>query len=373
MGFMNNMKVASKLLILNVVALIGLIIVGIMGYNAVNTAKEDMDVMYNRYLQSVYYVGRIRYNIRYAQVQATIGPLSTNPELFRSRTEKFNTAVKECEEAIDSYYKTISDDPELVSQLDVLRKDWEGFKAGGTKLMNMPPPETSDRIVLADHRNNAMAVYEKECMPFAVKCGDQTSEIQAAVLERSDEMMKKSEDAVGSMIMMLIVVVAAVVIILIFVSLLVTKGVTTPLDEMIKILDNLRKGDFRESHLDTDRADEFGFMAVALRDMRTTVSKLIQKTNSSAEQLAASSQELTASAHQSAQASEQVAQSVTNSASAVVEQQQQIGEAMDSIERAGVAIQNLNKTTGSVSKPSARRMMKRRRVLRRLKMRLIRS
>ena len=351
-GFMNNMKVASKLLILNIVALIGLIIVGAMGYNAVNTAKEDMEVMYNRYLHSVYYVGRMRYNIRYAQVQATLGPLSADPELFRSRSEKFNEAVKECEEAIDAYAKNISDDAELVAELNNFRKDWEAFKAGGSKLMTMRPPENAatDRIAMADHRNAAMAVYEKECMPYAVKAGASTGEIQKAVLERSDEMMKKSEDAVGTMVMMLFGVVAAVIVILIVVSLMVTKGVTNPLDEMVKILDNLRHGDFRESHLDTERTDEFGFMAIALRDMRTTVSKLIQKTNASAEQLAASSEELTASAHQSAQASEQVAQSVTNSASAVVEQQQQIGEAMESIERAGVAIQNLDKTTNSVSK-----------------------
>ena len=352
MGLMDNMKVAYKLLVLNVVACIGLIVVGIMGYNAVQTAKEDMEVMYNRYLHSVYYVGRMRYNARYAQVQATLGPLSADPELFRSRNEKFNTAVKECEEAMADYGKNIADDPQLVAQLESLKKDWELFKAGGSKLMSMRPPENAatDRMAMADHRNAAMALYEKECMPYAVKVSADTGDIQQGVLERSDEMMKKSEDAVGTMIMMLIGVVAAVGVVMIIVSLVVTKGVTTPLDNMINILDNLRKGDFRESPLNTERGDEFGFMAIALRDMRSTISKLLNQTANSAEQLAASSEELTASAHQSAQASEQVAQSVTNSASAVVEQQQQLGEAMESIDRAVVAIDNLNKTTQSVSK-----------------------
>ena len=351
MGLMDNMKVAYKLLVLNVVACVGLIVVGFMGYNAVQTAKDDMEVMYNRYLHSVYYVGRMRYNIRYAQVQATLGPLSADPELFKSRNDKFNTAVKECEEAMDAYAKNIADDPQLVSQLEAVRQDWNKFKNGGAQLMTMRPPEnaSTDRLAMADHRNAAMAYYEKECMPYAVKVGDDTGEIQKAVLERSDEMMKKSEDAVGTMIMMLVGVVAAVGVVMIVVSLIVTKGVTTPLDNMINILDNLRKGDFRESNLDANRGDEFGFMAVALRDMRTTISKLLNQTAHSAEQLAASSEELTASAHQSAQASEQVAQSVTNSASAVVEQQQQLGEAMESIDGAVVSIGNLNKTTQSVS------------------------
>ena len=350
MGFMNNMKVASKLLILNVVALIGLLIVAAMGYSAVNTAAEDMDLMYTRYLHSVYQVGRMRHSVRYAQVQSIIAPMSADPQLYQNRLDKFNDAVKTFDEEIENYAKLIAAEPKLVSQLDGVRTNWAQFKDASTKIMALRPPENADQAAMANHRNIAMATYEKDIMPYAVKVGDEMSTIQDAVMELSNETMQKSVDAVGSMIRMLFLVVGIVVVILIFVSLLVTKGVTTPLDEMVKILDNLRKGDFRESHLDTDRTDEFGFMAVALRDMRTTVSKLIQKTNSSAEQLAASSQELTASAHQSAQASEQVAQSVTNSASAVVEQQQQIGEAMDSIERAGVAIQNLNKTTSSVSK-----------------------
>ena len=352
MGLMDNMKVAYKLLILNIVACVGLVIVGIMGYNSVQTAKEDMEQMYNRYLKSVYYVGRCRYNVRYAQVQATMAPLSDDPTLFQSRTEKYNTAIKDCEEAFDAYAKIVADDPQLTAQLGPIRQTWDKFKTSSAQLMSMRPPENAatDRMAMANHRNAAMEYYEEQCMPHAVSVGNAMADLQTVVLEHSDEMMKKSEDTVGTTIMMLIGVVAAVGVIMIFVSLVVTKGVTTPLDNMINILDNLRKGDFRESPLNTDRGDEFGFMAVALRDMRTTISKLLNQTSKSAEQLAASSEELTASAHQSAQASEQVAQSVTNSASAVVEQQQQIGEAMDSIERAGVAIQNLNKTTGSVSK-----------------------
>ena len=351
MGFMNNMKVASKLLILNIVALIGLGIVAFMGYNAVETAKVDMEQMYNRYLHSVYYVGRCRYNVRYAQVQAIVAPLSDDPTLFQSRNEKFNTALKDCEEAFNAYAKNISDDPALVAQLDPIRKNWDKFKESSSKLMSMRPPANAatDRMAMADHRNAAMDYYEKECMPYAVAVGNDMADLQTGVMDRSAEMMKKSEDAVGSTITMLFITVAIIVGILLFVSFVVTKGVTSPLDEMIGILENLRKGDFRESHLDSDRGDEFGFMAIALRDMRTTISKLLNQTAHSAEQLAASSEELTASAHQSAQASEQVAQSVTTSASAVVEQQQQLGEAMDSINSAVVSIDNLNKTTQSVS------------------------
>ncbi len=351
MGLMDNIKVAYKLLILNIVALVGLIIIGFMGYNSVQTAKEDMEQMYNRYLYSVYYVGRCRYNVRYAQVQSTLYPLTTDPALLKSRTDKYQTAIKDCEEAFDAYSKIVADDPQLTAQLAPIRQNWEKFKSTSGQLMQMNAPADAEtnKIALAEHTDKAMDFYQEQCMPYAVSVSNDMADLQKAVQDRSAEMMQKSEDAVNSMIFMLFAVVGVIVVVLVAVSFVVIKGVTNPLDHMINILDNLRKGDFRESPLDTERGDEFGFMAVALRDMRTTISKLLNQTSKSAEQLAASSEELTASAHQSAQASEQVAQSVTNSASAVVEQQQQLGEAMESIDRAVVSISNLNKTTQSVS------------------------
>ena len=352
MGFMDNLKVSNKLLILNIIALFGLLIVAFTGYNAVQTAKEDMEIMYHRYLHSVYYVGRCRYNVRYMQVQATLGPLSADPELFKSRSDKYDSALKECEEAFDAYAKNISSDPALVAELEPIRKNWEKYKETSGVLMDMRPPAnaTTDRMAMADHRNAAMAYYEKECMPYAVAISADMSKLQAGVMERSEEMWKKSEAAVGSVIRMLFIVVAVVIAILIFLSVVVMKGVTNPIDNMIQLFDHLRKGDFRESSLiDPSRGDEFGTMSQAIRDMRQTVSKLLQQTSNSAEQLAASSQELTASAHQSAQASEQVAQSVTTSASAVVEQQQNVGEALDLINAANNSIGLLGKTADAVS------------------------
>ena len=352
MGFMDNLKVSNKLLILNVIALFGLLIVAFTGYNAVNTAKNDMETMYNKYLQSVYYVGRCRYNVRYMQVQATLGPLSADPTLFQSRSDKYNTAIKECEEAFNAYASLVAGDAELTAQLDPIRKNWEKYKETSQHLMEMRPPAnaTTDRLAMADHRNAAMSYYEKECMPYAVAISADMSELQATVMENSAEMWQKSEAAVQQVIMTLFIVVAVVVAILIFLSVVVTKGVTNPLDNMIELFGHLRTGDFRESHLiDPSRGDEFGTMSQAIRDMRQTISKLLQQTSNSAEQLAASSQELTASAHQSAQASEQVAQSVTTSASAVVEQQQNVGDALELINAANNSITLLGKTADVVS------------------------
>ena len=357
MGLMDNMKVAYKLLVLNIIAMIGLLVIGVMGYQGVQTAKEEMEVMFNRNFYSVYYVGRMRYNSRYAQVQVTLYPLTTEESLRQSRSAKSVQAIKDFEENMEEYAKVVADIPELVKSLEPIRADWAKFKAASDRLMKFTAPDDAltNLPAYAEHIKRAMDFYESDCMPYAVSVNEKMANLQKDVIDVSQETYQRSIDAVGSMVLSLIIVIAVVFVVLIFVSAVVIKGVTNPLDNMIELFGHLRTGDFRESNLiDPSRGDEFGTMAQAIRDMRQTISKLLQQTSNSSEQLAASSQELTASAHQSAQASEQVAQSVTTSASAVVEQQQSVGEALDLINAANNSIGLLGKTADSVSAHATR-------------------
>ena len=349
---MENLSVTVKLIILNAAAVLGIIVLGFVGYFAVNSAKEDMEVMYNRYLHSVYYVGRCRYALRYAQVQSTLLPITIHENLIGSRQTKYNNAVAEFEENLGLYEKNISTDPQLVSELAPIKDDWNKFKDASYRLtqMTVPADHATNKVALAEHTNEAMTYYEEQCMPYAVSLSDKLAKLQAGVLERSDAMMAQSEASVGAIIFRTIVITVALIVVLILISSVIMKSITTPLYKMIELFRHLKDGDFRESSLiDPNRGDEFGKMSTAIRDMRETISKLLQKTSHSSEQLAASSQELTASAHQSAQASEQVSQSVTNSASAVVEQQQSVGDSLDAINAAMTSIDNLGKTADTVS------------------------
>ena len=354
---MDNLKMNTKLIILNVIAILGLAIIAYMGYNGVQTAKEDMDLMYNRYFHSMYYVARCRYNVRYAQVQATIGPMSDDIMLFQSRSAKYKEAVASFEKNLANYEANVAKDPDLVAEVEALRPDWEKFKAASARLMDMRPPAdaATNRMAMSDHRNAAMAYYEEECMPYAVSLSEKLAKVQEGVMSRSESMFTKSEAAVSGITFNLFIGIAVVVVALTIISRMIANGITTPLENTVSLFHLLKKGDFRKSDLiDPNRGDEFGEMAQAVREMRQGIANFLQKTANSSEQLAASSEELTASAHQSAQASEQVAQSVTNSASSVVEQQQNVGEAMESIDSAMVSINNLNKTANVVSDHASR-------------------
>ncbi len=350
MSWMNNMRVAYKLLFLNIIAFFGMIIVGAVGYNAVMQAQADLNVISQTYLKGIFEIGRCRHAVRYAQVQAILAPLTIDQAMFQSRETKYKDAVKELDESLALYEEIIKDDAQARAQVDAAKREWAKFKAGGDKMFTMRSPVGADTQTIANHRNAALEFYQSDVMPFAVSTGDAILQIQQKAYQDSEDTIERSNEGIAGAVRNIFITLGATFVVLIFFSFTITKAVTSPLENMVKALHLLKSGDFRlTSLLDVDRADEFGEMANALRDMRQTISKVIQKTSDAANQFAASSEELTASAHQSSQASEQVAQSVTSSAGAVVEQQGLINDAMDAINVATHSIETLTKTSDLVA------------------------
>ena len=85
MSWLNNVRVAYKFVILNFIAIIGMIIIGALGYTTVKQAQSDLDLVNSTYLNGIFEIGRCRHAMRYAQVQTTLAPLTTEPSLYQER------------------------------------------------------------------------------------------------------------------------------------------------------------------------------------------------------------------------------------------------------------------------------------------------
>lgn len=134
---MDNLSVTVKLVILNVAAIIGIVILGFVGYSAVESAHGDMEIMYNRYLHSVHYVGKCRHSLRFVQGLATMLPGTTKQSLIESRTKKCNTAMDEFDENLALYEKLIAQDANLVAELKPIKEDWAKIRSSVAKLTTL--------------------------------------------------------------------------------------------------------------------------------------------------------------------------------------------------------------------------------------------
>ena len=340
MRWMDDMKVAYKLFLLGIIAVIGLLGTSIAGYLGLKSAQEDINTMYEASVQSLDYVGTAMTGMRYAQGMAvTMTTCRDDNARLQDLKGKYETGVKMVDDSIAGYDAIPLDDPESDALMETIKGNWKDFHA------------TLDKSVqqsMAGQYDEALATYSAAGAKQGGALGANLAKLGQMKHQGAIDLKAKTDADTSAAIRNIIIMVVVVLVILIAVCLVTAQKITEPLAVIVSACHKMRDGDFRETGYQTERGDEFGEMLHDFADMRRTVSSLMKTTNETAQQLAASSEELTASAHQSAQASEQVANSVTNAAQASAEQQQYIADSEESVGKTVTSVDRLHATADAV-------------------------
>ena len=133
---------------------------------------------------------------------------------------------------------------------------------------------------------------------------------------------------------------------------LAARAITRPITLMMAFCRELADGDFRDKQRKFVSKDEFGQLADALANMRSSLRILMKHVHDSAEQVAASSEQLTASADQSARAANQVAGSITGVAQDAEEQLNAANDTAAVVEQMSAGIQQVAANTNEASRQS---------------------
>ena len=170
---------------------------------------------------------------------------------------------------------------------------------------------------------------------------------------RVAEMREKSNEQLRSSVFTMIAIIVVLQVIIIVLALFFSNRMVTPIRKVTSVLEVLGTGDFRRNEnidsLDTQRPDEIGVMARAVRKLQENVQEMVQKVVNSAEQVAAASEELTASADQSTIAINQVADSIVNVAGACNEQFTEVENASSQAEKLKSHMDNFTDTLSASS------------------------
>lgn len=345
MGWINNLRVAYKMLILAVIAVVGMSFIGYSGYSAITKAKTDMDTMYSTSVRSLDYVGQIRFGIRYAQGMAVITTTVRNdPQRVQTLQQKYQDGIKIVEENLQQYEAIPGRTEEMKAELMETKARWQRLKANLDEVM---------KDCMAGQPEAGLVSYNATGSKEANDIRAHVDGLASMETAEAEQLNTQNNAETGAAIRNMVIQLLVTLIILIAASLWITKEITNPLQKMMMALERLKGGDFSDHARTINRGDEFGEMADKVAEVRMSLNKLMHNTSTTAEQLAASSEELTASAQQSAQASDQVAQSVTNAAGTVAEQQQDVSDAMASIDNTVESVNRLSKTADRVSSHAA--------------------
>ena len=330
MGFLQDIKVGRKLTILIFTAVFSVSVISGLGYYYLQAANESLNDMYAKKMVPMQLIMNIRGNEN--AMDAAVAEAVFVVDENRSKELQKNIAAEQAAISVD------------FSKVDSLIVDEKGSDMLG-KIKNIRTKYEAARshvLALAAKKQNEEAYreYLLTVAPLNQQYAAALQELADYYQDLSQQMNRESsaaEDHAGLVLALLAVLVLALLTVL---GLAVVKGITTPLQAMVKACEDLASGDFRDKPRQILQKDELGQLATALYAARSNLQKAFRQVTESAEQVAASAQQLTASAEQSATAITQVAESVSNVAAGAEKQLYTVDESSVIVEAMGTSLQN---------------------------------
>lgn len=330
MGFLQDIKVGRKLTILIFTAVFSVSVISGLGYYYLQAANESLNDMYAKKMVPMQLIMNIRGNED--AMDAAIAEAVFVVDENRSKELQKNIAAEQTAISAD------------FSKADSLIVDEKGSDMLG-KIKNIRTKYEAARshvLALAAKKQNEEAYreYLLTVAPLNQQYAAALQELADYYQDLSQQMNRESsaaEEHAGMVLALLAVLVLALLTVL---GLAVVKGITTPLQAMVKACEDLASGDFRDKPRQILQKDELGQLAAALYAARSNLQKAFRQVTESAEQVAASAQQLTASAEQSATAITQVAESVSNVAAGAEKQLYTVDESSVIVEAMGTSLQN---------------------------------
>lgn len=335
MKWLNNLKVAQKLTVLVVVLLMALVVVGGIGYYFLNKTNETVDKLYNEKLIAIELIDENRISARRIETNIFALMLTTSETENKALLDEINKRAKQFDENLTVFEKMPVGDKAL-AQVREIRNNLEKYRLVRSKVID---------LAMQNKNAEANALYSKEGKPLSEEFTKKLVALSKDTQKMAEEMNQQNKKDFAFARNFSLGVTAISIILGIFLAITITKRITSRLNDIVRFLEVVAKGDFTKTVSTESMEDqsEFGTVSRTVAEMNANIKNLIKQLANTSEQLAASSEQLTASAEQSAQASNQVAISVTEVAQGA---ESQLNLAYD----ANSTVHDISKAISHVSK-----------------------
>ena len=317
---MNSLKVAHKIILMVIVAAVGLVVVGFVGFRSLGVTGDELKRMYDRELTAVSYLGEAIERMRVIQVrsmQAVADPSRTE-EVKKLQLED----IQSFDEVWAKYEAVTADKPDSKAENEKITSLWKEFN------VSVPAVITA---VESGGSAAGLAEYNRKGKDDVVQLRNSLNELKEKIAADAAATNAKNEEDSASAIKLMIAATLICLLLLLASAVVLIKSVREPLSEMINICKKLGEGNFIPDSNATIRSDEFGEAQKALHDMTVAVNKFLSEVARVAEQMAAASEELNASAMQSAEAANTIVASISGSNEIMIKQQGAVDKGSESV------------------------------------------
>jgi len=341
MSFLQNMKVAKKLALLIIIAVVGLCAVGFTGYYYLSTAKNDMDAMYGDRLIPVKVLNDARTQARSIEADLFDLMLTTDSNENARIKQDIDTRAPIFNKDLADYESTQLD-PFEVDTLKDMKVNLEKYRDARKEAVDLAL-QNKNAAAYDSFNNNARAYGEavhKDLMALA----DYNAKV-------ADDINQQNQANFQKAILMFAGIILFALLLAVILGWAITKDISSSLGATVHRLGVMAKGDFSQDIQESfmNRKDDFGAVAKAFDELNKSMRSLLGQMTQTSDQVASASEEMTASADQCSQAANQVAGSITEVARGAEKQLKAADDSSAIVEQLSEGIQQVAASTTSVS------------------------
>jgi len=254
-------------------------------------------------------------------------------------------------ESLTNYHEANSDYEKLSKNLSSMLNQKEG-----KSLLKKMNEYTDEYIKLAEEtislkdRNDASYIdlISKKGPPLVNGFKVSAEEMIIYQEDLLDKVLNETKAKVREIQHSLIIFSILAILIGIIVAYYISRVISKPVKEMAAAAGKIAAGDLTQDKIKVKAKDEIGDLAHAFNEMAINLKKVIQRIQSSAEQVAASSEELHATVGQATEASEHISSSIQEVASGAETQVTNSQENALAMEEISVGIQHIAESSSNV-------------------------
>ncbi len=341
MRIFHNLKLRSKLFVLNAAAIVFLLLVGTVSFVYVNQMTANSRVMYEESLMKVKSINQVITNFNRIMADMLQMIINEGPEENRALNEHFQATFETNSKLLTSYkdFDLNAEEQAIYDTVMGSRKELRSFE------------DEVANAALDNRTSEAYQLYLTKLEPKKIE----TEALYVQLADLAEAAAKQSNEeniqagAVSKTVSIISVTTAVVVLILL--SLFIIRSITRPIRDLQHLMEQAADGDFTSvgTHL---YRDEAGALTRSYNTMVESLSGLVKRIAENAVTLAASSEQLLASSEQSAQTTQHIAGQIQDISSGTESQARGTAEISRTMEEMNIGIQRIAESASELAADS---------------------
>ncbi len=341
MSLFRNLKIASKILLLLLAAVIFLGGVGFTGYFFMKKMEHNSASMYNDRLLPIQWLNQIRINNRAIETFVFELMITTDATKKDSLKKQIDERAEENDKFLKEYEQTKLDAKE-VELLTAYKELFPRFREERTKAIE---------IAMQHNNKEAYDYYATNAAKLREDLNDLLNELQDYNRIVAENLNQDSQNGAKTAVVISAAVTLLAVILLVIVGVTISRFITKPIKQIQELMEEAKQGDLTVFG-NYQSKDEIGLLTNDFNQMIIGLREIMIKVSTTASSLASSSDELSASAEQTTEATNQIAYAIQEVASGADTQLKGTEESARVIGEMAMGIQRIAESSSAVADSS---------------------